>query len=294
PLDPTASEPDYVVEEGAETITLHAAPVGTPTVDVSSVGGGISTGSGDLLDGDTETGLDRWDDSSNVTMVSGDLRFSDSYTLAPDFAEAWVKKTAIIEAGASYRLRFTITSKSGLFGATGQQARLFVSNTLPASATLGLAVSPAPGRYVVTISNRSAGAWDLYLVMRGTQSSADFIRVSDASLELVRTSTDEAPEDDLEPITLTAFAAEVLENRGERLTLADYAQEDLQAIDAATGYRGIGYYETEPTTPREAMDAAMVGYMACLYEDRAGIIRAARLEAPETLTPKGTITRRDL
>src|SRR5690606_39670089 len=68
----------------SETITLHAAPVGTPTVDVSSVGGGISTGSGDLLDGDTETGLDRWDDSSNVTMVSGDLRFSDSYTLAPD------------------------------------------------------------------------------------------------------------------------------------------------------------------------------------------------------------------
>src|SRR5690606_26221698 len=92
----------------------------------------------------------------------------------------------------------------------------------------------------------------------------------------------------------SAFAAEVLENRGERLTLADYSQADLQAIDTATGFRGIGYYETEPTTPREAMDAAMVGYMACLYEDRAGIIRAARLEAPETLTPKGTITRRDL
>lgn len=67
-----------------------------------------------------------------------------------------------------------------------------------------------------------------------------------------------------------------------RLGKAAWSAADCSDIDAATGYAGIGYYAGNAVTGRDAMNAMLPSYGVGCYQDPNGVLRFARVVAPET------------
>lgn len=84
---------------------------------------------------------------------------------------------------------------------------------------------------------------------------------------------------DLSPAPLRQALADVFGRIGK----AAWASADADAIDAATGYAGIGYYAGQASTPRQALTAILPSYAADWWQDGAGVLRLARLIEPETV-----------
>lgn len=66
-----------------------------------------------------------------------------------------------------------------------------------------------------------------------------------------------------------------------RLGKSAWVATDCAAIDAATGYAGIGYYAGNAITGRDAMNAILPSYSAACYQDSNGALRFTRVVAPE-------------
>jgi len=79
-----------------------------------------------------------------------------------------------------------------------------------------------------------------------------------------------------------------------RVGFSAWSSADAAAIDAATGYAGIGYYAAESTTARSALQAILASYGAWYYRDAEGVLRFVRIIAPESATPTFDITAADL
>ncbi|WP_411832336.1 hypothetical protein [Pseudoxanthomonas mexicana] len=80
------------------------------------------------------------------------------------------------------------------------------------------------------------------------------------------------------PATLTQALTELF----RRIGFAAWSKADAQAIDAATGYAGIGYYAASPAvTVRDALAAILPSYSAWWYRDDDGVLRFVRVVAPE-------------
>jgi len=79
-----------------------------------------------------------------------------------------------------------------------------------------------------------------------------------------------------------------------RVGFTAWSSTDAAAIDAATGYAGIGYYASEPATARSALHAILASYGAWYYRDAAGVLRFVRIIAPESTTPAFELTASDL
>jgi len=75
-----------------------------------------------------------------------------------------------------------------------------------------------------------------------------------------------------------------------RIGFTAWSSSDAAAIDAQTGYAGIGYYTAESTTARTALHAILASYGAWYYRDDDGVLRFARIIAPESATPTFEIT----
>lgn len=80
------------------------------------------------------------------------------------------------------------------------------------------------------------------------------------------------------PATLAQALREVFRRAG----VTAWSLADAQAIDAATGYAGIGYYAANKTTVRQALQAILGSYGAWYYQDSTGTLRFARIVDPET------------
>jgi len=68
-----------------------------------------------------------------------------------------------------------------------------------------------------------------------------------------------------------------------RLRKAGWAGTDAEAIDAATGYQGVGYYSRDSVTARTAVDAILPSYGAGKYQAPDGVLRITRVIAPESV-----------
>jgi len=79
-----------------------------------------------------------------------------------------------------------------------------------------------------------------------------------------------------------------------RVGFAAWLSSDAAAIDAASGYAGVGYYASEPTTARTALQAILASYGAWYYRDRDGLLRLVRIIAPESVIPTFEINTADL
>lgn len=80
------------------------------------------------------------------------------------------------------------------------------------------------------------------------------------------------------PATLAQALREVFRRGG----VTAWSLADATAIDAATGYAGIGYYAGSKTTVRQALQAILGSYGAWYYQDNTGTLRFARIVDPET------------
>ncbi len=80
------------------------------------------------------------------------------------------------------------------------------------------------------------------------------------------------------PATLAAAVADVM----ARLGSGAWSRSDCQAVDAATGYAGIGYYAGSAVTGRDALNAMLPSFGVACYQDATGVLRFVRVAAPET------------
>lgn len=81
------------------------------------------------------------------------------------------------------------------------------------------------------------------------------------------------------PATLTGALAEIF----ARVGIASWQPDDSEAIDAATGYAGIGYYTGLSVSAREALQAILPSYGAWWYRDTDGVIRIVRAIDPDAV-----------
>ncbi len=79
-----------------------------------------------------------------------------------------------------------------------------------------------------------------------------------------------------------ASLASALSDVFARIRKSGWSVADAEAIDAATGYAGIGYYAGDAVTARTAMIAMLNSYGAWFYRASNGVLRFARIVAPES------------
>ncbi|CAN7388632.1 hypothetical protein LJR143_002174 [Pseudoxanthomonas sp. LjRoot143] len=81
---------------------------------------------------------------------------------------------------------------------------------------------------------------------------------------------------DMQPATLVQALREIFRRADE----GAWSLEDAAAIDAATGYAGIGYYTRESVSVREVLSAILPSYGAWWWEDAEGVLRFSRVTDP--------------
>ncbi|WP_422505959.1 hypothetical protein [Stenotrophomonas sp. GZD-301] len=79
------------------------------------------------------------------------------------------------------------------------------------------------------------------------------------------------------PATLQQALADIM----GRLGKGAWSGADCAAIDAATGYAGVGYYAGTAITGRDAMNAILPSYGVGCYQDADGALRFVQVAAPE-------------
>lgn len=287
PLDPAAGPPDYVLGTDYRTIVLETDPVGKLTADVSNIGGSVpptlsedvwlSYGNPFTDDGG---GLpDNFDVQSNATYVATGRCLFTSTGLS---SKAYVNlSTATCLAGRFYRYHVEI--------ATIPAAHTYGIPTVAITDSTGrpYVVWTAPGTYEGIISVLSD--FSPYLMMQDALTASTSL-VKKAYLLEIPDAYDPA---EIQPITLSDFAREILENRAGR-SAASWSLAETTAIDTDTGYAGSGFYASSPMTLRDPFDMVMIGYTGCVWVDGSNVARFTRLLDPAGEIPVGEITEDDL
>ncbi|MCI1110967.1 hypothetical protein MOQ26_07955 [Stenotrophomonas maltophilia] len=134
-------------------------------------------------------------------------------------------------------------------------------------------VSDAPLRSLGAVLDRGAAldAGDGYGL------STDGQQIALKSPPLGPVIADVSTQEAMAPATLQQFLANVFGRLGKSAWDAAGAAQ----IDALTGYAGIGYYAGEGATARTALQSVLPSYGADWWQDAAGVLRIARLIAPE-------------
>ena len=111
------------------------------------------------------------------------------------------------------------------------------------------------------------------------------------SIVMYELDANDADDETLEPALLEVALRELLEVKGGLLP-SDWSAADAAAIDAATGYAGIGYQAPSSATPtiEAAMREMLDSYLADYWIDETGMLRFVRLVDPANETSTATIT----
>ncbi|RPE81853.1 hypothetical protein [Vulcaniibacterium tengchongense] len=83
----------------------------------------------------------------------------------------------------------------------------------------------------------------------------------------------------MQPATLEQALREIFRRIGKTA----WSSSDAAAIDAATGYAGIGYYAGDPISVRQALAAILPSYGAWYWQDAAGVLRFTRVVDPSAV-----------
>lgn len=84
---------------------------------------------------------------------------------------------------------------------------------------------------------------------------------------------------EMAPATLRQAVGEVFSRIGKTA----WASSDATAIDAQTGYAGVGFYAAGGVTVREALGQILGAYAADWWQDETGVLRITRLVDPDAV-----------
>ena len=285
PLDPAAMPPGYVIGDDLRTIVLETEPEGKLTADVSNIGGSVPpTLSEDvwLSYGNPFTDNSgvpaNFDQQSNAAYVATGKCQLTSPGLS---GSAYIGlSTASCTATRFYRYHIQIASMPG--------THTFGTPTLSISTSTGYPqVSwTAAGTYEGVIA--ALGTFTPRLILNNALTGTSALINKVYLLEIPDT-YDPA---EIQPITLTDFVREVIENRAG-WSADSWSLADTTAIDAV-GYAGVGFFDSSSITIRNALDSVMSAYGACAWTDQDNVLRFTRLTDPALETPVGEITEDDL
>jgi hypothetical protein len=274
---------DWSVLPGAQVISLVAPPAGKLTLDVSSVGGegGTTPPATNFL----PAALASYSSSIDVSQTvpgSGIFLFGGTGAITGEVFSL-LQLDSVLTAGTSYRLSFSLTMPAGVAD-DGTPRRFSVGQGVSADFLQNVVFS-ATGTGVYTETFTAAITGPITFALRGLPGSP-----SNNATMIGATCIEVLDIQDLQvaAIRLPAFVREIL-GRRKGYAESQWSSADLDAIDAETGY-GLGLLASEPINVEDVLQAALVGFSACTWQDSAGVLRFARLRDPADDTPVGTIT----
>ena len=314
-LNPLLSPPQYALDGriGNAGITLETEPVGVVTMDASTSGdavlpetptdvlggNGAFTTSFPDIESTNPNDLTGWVFSGTNPGATGEdfqvPRFSFVSATSGGRLNAGQTQsarasitttTAVLEAGKTYRWRFTQTSAVGFAVVTGgviaSQGAFRITATT--SQVLQDAVTPSNGENLFVRrrydANNVTGTYSGFYTVPDTGDryiqmacvNGGFVNFRDVTFIEVPP----PPPDELEGITLKDYALEVVRRAGlsdDRIVTAD-----VDAIDPDNA--PIGIYLDEPITALGVLRAPLDSYCADIYSDRMGRFRFAQLRDP--------------
>lgn len=317
---------DYVLQQdGPGTVTLTGVAQGKVTADMSSLGGDVPGGPVDLLGGKGD-----FHDSSDWTLPSGwQIRAAGSglprrlYGVSDGSSGQIVRGVKLPfapVAGHTYMIRVTMLSLfDGRVATTTNGAP-----TANVSIRYGTSSAPSPFAsesfspvlvYTPYVRNPHGGspihnemfdvgsqptsfiatansARPLWLTFdAGTGYACNFNVAEIVVWELAQNEVDD---ESLVPATFAQACSEIFRRAG--WTAAQWSMTDALAIDAATGYAGVGIVSTTeaPLTVEAGLRLLCDSYCVDWYIDETGMLRFVRLIDPATVAPTATITARDM
>lgn len=278
--DPLLIATDWNIRPGQQTIELVQNPDGKLTLDVSSIGG-------DTVTSIVPATRTDWDTSVNVTGTTT-YTFGDGSLTVNGRIESYLQESGVLTAGRSYGWVLTIDSMSEGISQDGVPVRVSIGEGVTSDPNGPILDSPhfsatAAGTYTGSFTAVASGP--LTLALRGVVTITNAAVVSRFEVFEAADTTS----DTLQPATLAQFAQEVLQTRGG-LTSSQWSQADAEAIDAASGYSGLGYWTRDAVSVGQVLQAALTSYTACYWQDSAGVIRFSRLIDPTTQSSAGVIT----
>jgi len=301
PLDPNAvPTPDYIIASDRRTITLANQPQGIVTGDLSSIGGGADPTSADDIFGGAANPFagtvgalpTGWTDTS----WTGTVRVAAGGKATFTHGGSGIKLTAgcTILAGRTYRFNITVDAVvSGAFAAS-EHMGIFIAQTpdrysYNAGILFGSAVPGVPGAYSRICTNTTgADIVDPSLYMNVAEGQSGQATVSGVEILLIPDAYLPAA---LIPITFTGFIDDIM--RRAKIPASRYSRADALAIDAITGYAGMGFFAADPITRRAALDMAAASYTVCVWRDKSGVYRFTRAVAPEDEVSTFSLTEDD-
>lgn len=320
-LDPTA--PDFQLLPAGRELELLNEPAGTVTVDAAASGGSIVIpGAPDVLNGDGdpfvgESGVGTFPE--NWTAVTPALAGYEPYVDAngrlviPHPDQAWTQvlehDTAVLESGKTYSLEIavdelwfhpTAPSHIALLESAGTYAPdWWEVHTMPLYPENGVAAGGVvypPLPQVLTYKLTPSVNMPLVLRWRVQSTSTPFPPDYAAIVRHIKLIELPPPEDGTEDeleAEIAAMAMPLATILGEVIGVRCGLPESLwnrasaEAIDAATGFTGQGYWSREQVPLRDVVEDLLRGYTASGFEAADGRLTFARLVDPETAALTG-------
>lgn len=286
--DPLATPADFTRDATRQQLRLASPPVGPLTADVSSLG--LRTGgSSDLWAGlgmpftgvnnGAPNGLTRGGTAGLAVFRTAALANPNiggggkpSYSSGVVFPNA--QRGAVATLGAGATLAPGAAARYRIVALVSASYPIVISS----APNLGgvMAVVEATGYSEGIITNASGAAAQVFLCAQADGSGGEGPIVS--SFEVLPLDGNGDPR----PATLEQALREIL----SRANLGRWWQDDAWAIDAATGYAGVGLYADDPAlTARAAIQPVLDSYTASSYVGRAGRLRVERLRDPAAEAP---------
>lgn len=294
PLSTVASPADFTLLNGGTTIQLRYAPVGTITCDLSVTGVAYEADEYTEPDVLNDTGYpftgaaggppDDWSTGDNNVSADdpyvdalGRLNFPQEYGI---LSWALFDTPNVMEAGKNYYCEFELVQIQGYIS-TVQNCIVGLSyQDTQFGAFLSANTATGVGVYSTLYSPPVTHSVYVFYTGNNVTGGQNCIVKNVRIRELVPATEVDASDELIEPLKLEPFLRQIIEVRGE-LPSTFWNSADAAAIDAATGYRGIGYHSSDQVAVRVPIEEAVRSYTACTWKDENGVMRVTRLIAPE-------------
>lgn len=319
PLSLVDSPQDYELAAGGQTLTLQYDPFGIVTVDVSVTGAAYTPPEEEIIDalngdGNPFAGAEGAVPTDWLGYGAFPPTMREGYPGVvivdeiADYATNSLVYGGTLTSGKSYVWTMTIgrmpqrhgSSTPALFVLSTSYKDLLVlqSDNNPST------VIRYPDGHYITLPYTFSGVYsataseniNISTTMGGVSIAGDHFTFYDATfIEVIPVSdgTDEEVEEALQPLQLESMLRQIIETRSG-LSSDYWSAADAAAIDTEVGYRGSGFHSKEQTQRREPIDKLLLGYNAAIYKDTSGVLRIARLVAPEDEASTWTLREADM